>query len=188
MTTRRASLRSGARGPEALEVGDDVVDLRRGEGPLERRHERAGLALLDHQPQLLARAALPEGGVAEVPRPGLDGGRRRPVAPALDAVAGRAAGLVDGLPLRVVLAGARLGCRSSLPARGKLPPGRLEEPLGANTERAARRGVQLDARHRLEARPRAPVSQAALTVRRRADTVARWPIRASPKRSRAWWT
>src|SRR5213083_1955839 len=43
------------------------------------------------------------------------------------------------------------------------------------------------ARHRVEARPRAPASQA-LTARRPADTVARWPIRASPRRSRAWWT
>src|SRR5881396_3795493 len=123
MTTRRAS---GARGPEALEVGDDVVDLRRREGPLERRHERTGLALLDHQPQLLARAPFPEGGVAEVPRLGLDGGRRRPVAPAPDAVAGRAAGLVDGLPLRDVRAGARLGCRRAAAARGKQHHGRGE--------------------------------------------------------------
>src|SRR5947208_14541403 len=38
---------------------------------------------------------------------------------------------------------------------------RLEEPLGAHAERAARRGVQLDARHRLEARPRAPMWPAA---------------------------
>src|SRR2546425_8089116 len=104
MTTRRVS---GAHGPEGLEVGDDVVDLRRGEGPLEGRHEGAGLTLLDHQAELLARAPLPEGGVPEVPRLGLDGGRRRPVAAAPDAVAGRTARLVDDLPLRDVRAGTR---------------------------------------------------------------------------------
>src|SRR5205809_3418871 len=64
---------------------------------------------------------------------------------------------------------------------------RPQQPLRAHAERAARRGIYLDARHRVEARPRAPASQA-LTARRPADTVARWPIRASPRRSRAWWT
>src|SRR2546428_13856858 len=104
MTTRRAS---GAHGPEGLEVGDDVVDLRRGEGPLEGRHEGAGLALLDHQAELLARAPLPEGGVPEVPRLGLDGGRRRPVAAAPDAVAGRTARLRGRPPPRGVRARTR---------------------------------------------------------------------------------
>src|SRR3989442_5422500 len=97
MTTRRVSV---ARGPEGLQVGDDVVDLRRGEGPLEGRHEGAGLALLDHQPELLARAPLPEAGVAEVPRLRLDGGRRRPVAAAPDSLARRTARPLDDLPLR----------------------------------------------------------------------------------------
>src|SRR5439155_24372840 len=121
MTTRRVS---GGRRPEALKVGDDVVDLRWGERPLEGRHEGAGLALLDRQPELLARAAVPEGGVAEVPRLGLDGGRRRPVAAAPDAVAGRTARLVDALPPRDVRAATRPGPRRAAPPRGEQRPWR----------------------------------------------------------------
>src|SRR5437016_4497008 len=137
MTTRRVS---GAHGPEGLEVGDDVVDLRRGEGPLEGADRPAVDENLRHG--AAARAAHEIGACLGV-------------AAHVDLVEGDAA--------------------------------RPQQPLRAHAERAARRGVHLDARHRVEARPRAPASQA-LTARRPADTVARWPIRASPRRSRAWWT
>src|SRR5947207_534132 len=137
MTTRRVS---GGRRPEALEVGDDVVDLRWGERPLEAADRPAVDEDLRHG--AAARAAHEIGACLEV-------------AAHVDLVEGHAA--------------------------------RLQQPLRAHAEGAARRGVHLDARHRIEARPRAPASQA-LTARRPADTVARWPIRASPSRSRAWWT
>src|SRR2546422_250621 len=132
MTTRRVS---GGRRPEALKVGDDVVDLRWGERPLEGCHEGAGLALLDRQPELLARAAVPEGGVAEVPRLGLDGGRRRPVAAAPDAVAGCTARLVDPLPPRDVRAATRPGPRRAPPAVVSRA-GRTGSPRGCPPGRA----------------------------------------------------
>src|SRR2546428_568576 len=144
MTTRRAP---GPRGPEALEVGDDLVDLRRREHALERRQlvEAADRVSVDEDLRHRATA----GARDEI-------GARRGVTAHVDLVVRDAA--------------------------------RREEALRAQAERAVRRAIHLDARHRLEARPRAAASQPALTARRRADTVARWPTRASPRRSRTWST
>src|SRR5689334_25371608 len=96
MTTSR---RSGRR-PEALQVADDVVGLRGGKNALERRHQRPRLALTHDRPELLDGPAPPELRVAEVPRLRRDPGRRRAVAPAVRAVAGRAADGVDALAPR----------------------------------------------------------------------------------------
>src|SRR5439155_11161087 len=93
MTTSRAS------GMEAFDVGDDGVDLVLVEGPLEGRHEGAGLALAHHQAELIGAASLPEIRVAEVPRLGRDRRRRGPISPPLDAVTRRAARLEHDLSI-----------------------------------------------------------------------------------------
>src|SRR5262249_40343237 len=72
------------------EVGDDRVDLLIAEHPLERRHQRAGLPLTHDLLELRRRPVLPEGGVAEVLRPGVERRGRRAVAVAVLAVTGRA--------------------------------------------------------------------------------------------------
>src|SRR5262249_11440547 len=79
------------RGPEPLDVGDDGVDLVIAQHPLEGLHHRAGLTLSDHRTELRGGASLPELRVPEVPRPWLQGGRRRTVAATVVAVTGRAA-------------------------------------------------------------------------------------------------